>query len=84
MLREHRHRIGLEDDPASPENGEEVETLTHLLAGCPARAELRRIFGNDEPEILLSSARAELRRIFGNDEPEMSEALEDPTGWWSS
>ena len=51
MLREYRHRIGLEDDPASPGNGEEVETLTHLLAGCPARAELRRIFGNDEPEM---------------------------------
>ena len=52
MLREFRHRIGLESDPACPECGEEDETLAHLLAGCPARAELRRIiFGDYEPEM---------------------------------
>ena len=52
MLREYRHRIGLEDDPTCPECGLEDETLTHLLTDCPARADARRrIFGEDEPEI---------------------------------
>ena len=52
MLREYRHRIGLEDDPTCPECGLEDETLTHLLTDCPARAEARRrIFGDDEPEM---------------------------------
>ncbi|KAF0310265.1 hypothetical protein FJT64_018702 [Amphibalanus amphitrite] len=52
MLREYRHRIGLEDDPTCPECGLEDETLAHLLTDCPARAEVRRrIFGEDEPEM---------------------------------